>query len=204
MLRCTWLCWGETPESYFCSFFSGSCSPPVCAGWFVIVFVLCVMGMLWGISTPGHSWSSNIQHFNCSRLHLLMLYFQGNKLKETLLPSLNLLTESARIHRDTRKFLRMKVRLDENSTVNLMDFNFFFFGNESVWLCVYAGASTITRCQKQTWGRERSTKQASASNDTHRHGCEALCGWVPVCAVQGEWYVTLLLKIHKITGMYFF
>ena len=35
--------------------------------------------------------------------------FQGNKLKETLLPSLNLLTESSRVHRETRKFLRMKV-----------------------------------------------------------------------------------------------
>ncbi|XP_029290566.1 chaperone Ric-8A [Cottoperca gobio] len=34
---------------------------------------------------------------------------QGHKLKETLLPSLNLLTESARIHRETRKFLRSKV-----------------------------------------------------------------------------------------------
>ncbi|CAL8263279.1 unnamed protein product [Merluccius merluccius] len=34
---------------------------------------------------------------------------RGNKLKETLLPCLNLLTESARIHRETRKFLRSKV-----------------------------------------------------------------------------------------------
>uniref|UniRef100_A0A3B3REE1 Synembryn n=1 Tax=Paramormyrops kingsleyae TaxID=1676925 RepID=A0A3B3REE1_9TELE len=34
---------------------------------------------------------------------------RGKKVKETLLPSLNLLTESARIHRETRKFLRMKV-----------------------------------------------------------------------------------------------
>uniref|UniRef100_A0A3B4GSL8 Synembryn n=1 Tax=Pundamilia nyererei TaxID=303518 RepID=A0A3B4GSL8_9CICH len=34
---------------------------------------------------------------------------RGHKLKETLLPSLNLLTESARIHRETRKFLRSKV-----------------------------------------------------------------------------------------------
>ncbi|XP_051239177.1 synembryn-A [Dicentrarchus labrax] len=34
---------------------------------------------------------------------------RGHKLKETLLPSLNLLTESARIHRETRKFLRLKV-----------------------------------------------------------------------------------------------
>ncbi|XP_029112362.1 synembryn-A-like [Scleropages formosus] len=34
---------------------------------------------------------------------------RGNKLKETLLPSLNLLTESARVHRETRKFLRMKI-----------------------------------------------------------------------------------------------
>ncbi|XP_040894360.1 synembryn-A [Toxotes jaculatrix] len=34
---------------------------------------------------------------------------RGHKLKETLLPSLNLLTESGRIHRETRKFLRSKV-----------------------------------------------------------------------------------------------
>lgn len=34
---------------------------------------------------------------------------QGNKLKEALLPSLNLLTESARVHRETRKFLRSRV-----------------------------------------------------------------------------------------------
>uniref|UniRef100_A0A3Q3M683 Synembryn n=1 Tax=Mastacembelus armatus TaxID=205130 RepID=A0A3Q3M683_9TELE len=34
---------------------------------------------------------------------------RGHKLKDTLLPSLNLLTESARIHRETRKFLRSKV-----------------------------------------------------------------------------------------------
>ncbi|XP_062245657.1 synembryn-A [Platichthys flesus] len=32
-----------------------------------------------------------------------------HKLRETLLPSLNLLTESSRIHRETRKFLRSKV-----------------------------------------------------------------------------------------------
>ncbi|XP_047246764.1 synembryn-A isoform X2 [Girardinichthys multiradiatus] len=34
---------------------------------------------------------------------------RGHKLKETLLPALNLLTESSRIHRETRKFLRSKV-----------------------------------------------------------------------------------------------
>uniref|UniRef100_A0A665WCQ4 Synembryn n=1 Tax=Echeneis naucrates TaxID=173247 RepID=A0A665WCQ4_ECHNA len=34
---------------------------------------------------------------------------RGHKLKETLLPSLNLLTESGRIHRETRRFLRSKV-----------------------------------------------------------------------------------------------
>uniref|UniRef100_A0A3Q4BU26 Synembryn n=1 Tax=Mola mola TaxID=94237 RepID=A0A3Q4BU26_MOLML len=34
---------------------------------------------------------------------------RGQKLKETLLPSLSLLNESARIHRETRKFLRSKV-----------------------------------------------------------------------------------------------
>uniref|UniRef100_A0A672PLW1 Synembryn n=1 Tax=Sinocyclocheilus grahami TaxID=75366 RepID=A0A672PLW1_SINGR len=48
-------------------------------------------------------------NLTANHLHPLMLCFQGNKLKETLLPSLNLLTESARIHRETRKFLRMKV-----------------------------------------------------------------------------------------------
>ncbi|KAI3371789.1 hypothetical protein L3Q82_024344 [Scortum barcoo] len=36
---------------------------------------------------------------------------RGHKLKETLLPSLNLLTESARIHRETRKFLRSMVSI---------------------------------------------------------------------------------------------
>lgn len=35
---------------------------------------------------------------------------QGQRLKETLLPSLNLLIESSRIHRETRKFLRSKVK----------------------------------------------------------------------------------------------
>lgn len=35
---------------------------------------------------------------------------QGHKLKESLTPVLNLLTESARVHRQTRKFLKAKVR----------------------------------------------------------------------------------------------
>ncbi|KAM9807951.1 chaperone Ric-8A [Neosynchiropus ocellatus] len=39
----------------------------------------------------------------------VLFVLQGQKLKENLLPSLNLLTESARIHRETRKFLRSKV-----------------------------------------------------------------------------------------------
>ncbi|XP_072564700.1 chaperone Ric-8A-like [Paramormyrops kingsleyae] len=34
---------------------------------------------------------------------------RGNKLRETLLPCLNLLTESARVHRETRKFLRSRI-----------------------------------------------------------------------------------------------
>ncbi|KAM9754881.1 chaperone Ric-8A [Menidia menidia] len=46
---------------------------------------------------------SMLLHFMEKRLD------RGHKLKETLLPSLNLLTESARIHRETRKFLRSKV-----------------------------------------------------------------------------------------------
>ncbi|KAJ8343251.1 hypothetical protein SKAU_G00305800 [Synaphobranchus kaupii] len=51
---------------------------------------------------------------NMDAVSMLLLFMEkrldrGNKLKETLLPSLNLLTESARIHRETRKFLRTKV-----------------------------------------------------------------------------------------------
>ncbi|PIO40429.1 hypothetical protein AB205_0030000 [Aquarana catesbeiana] len=34
---------------------------------------------------------------------------RGHKLRETLTPVLNLLTESSRVHRETRKFLRAKV-----------------------------------------------------------------------------------------------
>uniref|UniRef100_UPI0037E70629 synembryn-A n=1 Tax=Semicossyphus pulcher TaxID=241346 RepID=UPI0037E70629 len=43
---------------------------------------------------------------------------RGHKLKEILLPSLNLLTESARIHRETRKFLRSKVLPPLRDVVN--------------------------------------------------------------------------------------
>ncbi|XP_059192068.1 synembryn-A [Centropristis striata] len=51
---------------------------------------------------------------NMDAVNMLLGYMEkrldrGHKLKETLLPSLNLLTESARIHRETRKFLRSKV-----------------------------------------------------------------------------------------------
>uniref|UniRef100_A0A3Q3EG20 Synembryn n=1 Tax=Labrus bergylta TaxID=56723 RepID=A0A3Q3EG20_9LABR len=51
---------------------------------------------------------------NMDAVSMLMAFMEkrldrGHKLKETLLPSLNLLTESARIHRETRKFLRSKV-----------------------------------------------------------------------------------------------
>ncbi|XP_031141301.1 synembryn-A isoform X2 [Sander lucioperca] len=51
---------------------------------------------------------------NMDAVNMLLEYMEkrldgGHKLKETLLPSLNLLTESARIHRETRKFLRSKV-----------------------------------------------------------------------------------------------
>uniref|UniRef100_UPI003AAB7546 chaperone Ric-8A n=1 Tax=Centroberyx gerrardi TaxID=166262 RepID=UPI003AAB7546 len=51
---------------------------------------------------------------NMDAVNMLLQFMEkrldrGNKLKETLLPSLNLLTESARIHRETRKFLRSKV-----------------------------------------------------------------------------------------------
>ncbi|KAL4005298.1 hypothetical protein ACER0C_005011 [Sarotherodon galilaeus] len=51
---------------------------------------------------------------NMDAVNMLLKFMEkrldrGHKLKETLLPSLNLLTESARIHRETRKFLRSKV-----------------------------------------------------------------------------------------------
>ncbi|XP_037624433.1 synembryn-A [Sebastes umbrosus] len=51
---------------------------------------------------------------NMDAVHMLLEFMEktldrGHKLRETLLPSLNLLTESARIHRETRKFLRSKV-----------------------------------------------------------------------------------------------
>lgn len=42
-------------------------------------------------------------------IRVCLSFHKGHKLKETLLPSLNLLTESGRIHRETRKFLRSKV-----------------------------------------------------------------------------------------------
>ncbi|XP_063052145.1 synembryn-A [Engraulis encrasicolus] len=44
---------------------------------------------------------------------------RGKKLKETLLPSLNLLTESSRIHRQTRKFLRSKILPPLRDVTNL-------------------------------------------------------------------------------------
>lgn len=43
-------------------------------------------------------------------LFVLWTLPQGHKLKESLTPVLNLLTESARVHRQTRKFLKAKVR----------------------------------------------------------------------------------------------
>lgn len=43
-------------------------------------------------------------------LLLVGLFLQGHKLKENLTPVLNLLTESARVHRQTRKFLKARVR----------------------------------------------------------------------------------------------
>ncbi|KAL0968776.1 hypothetical protein UPYG_G00271650 [Umbra pygmaea] len=51
---------------------------------------------------------------NMDAVNMLLEYMEkmldrGKRLKETMLPSLNLLTESARIHRETRKFLRTKV-----------------------------------------------------------------------------------------------
>lgn len=42
-------------------------------------------------------------------LLLLGMFLQGHKLKESLTPVLNLLTESARVHRQTRKFLKARV-----------------------------------------------------------------------------------------------
>ncbi|KAM6973155.1 chaperone Ric-8A [Aplochiton taeniatus] len=60
---------------------------------------------------------------NMDAVNMLMGFMEkrldrGNKVKETLLPSLNLLTESARIHRETRKFLRSKVLPPLRDVVN--------------------------------------------------------------------------------------
>ncbi|XP_034541815.1 synembryn-A [Notolabrus celidotus] len=60
---------------------------------------------------------------NMDAVNMLMDFMEkrldrGNKLRETLLPSLNLLTESARIHRETRKFLRSKVLPPLRDVVN--------------------------------------------------------------------------------------
>ncbi|GCB77257.1 hypothetical protein scyTo_0017579, partial [Scyliorhinus torazame] len=51
---------------------------------------------------------------NMDAVNLLLEFLEkrldrGHKLRETLTPALNLLTESARAHRETRKFLRMRV-----------------------------------------------------------------------------------------------
>ncbi|XP_068595686.1 synembryn-A [Brachionichthys hirsutus] len=51
---------------------------------------------------------------NMDAVHMLLEFMerrfdQGHKLKETFIPSLKLLTESSRFHRETRKFLRSKV-----------------------------------------------------------------------------------------------
>ncbi|KAK5867972.1 hypothetical protein PBY51_012423 [Eleginops maclovinus] len=61
-----------------------------------------------------HQGSIEYMGVNMDAVNMLLEFMesrldQGRKLKETLLPSLNLLTESARIHRETRKFLRSKV-----------------------------------------------------------------------------------------------
>ncbi|XP_043938461.1 synembryn-A-like [Protopterus annectens] len=51
---------------------------------------------------------------NMDTVEVLLIFMEkrldrGHKLKETLTPVLNLLTESSRVHRETRKFLRSKV-----------------------------------------------------------------------------------------------
>lgn len=55
-------------------------------------------------------------------LFILWTLLQGHKLKESLTPVLNLLTESARVHRQTRKFLKAKVRgASAGSRVTLLE-----------------------------------------------------------------------------------
>ncbi|XP_023660966.1 chaperone Ric-8A-like [Paramormyrops kingsleyae] len=51
---------------------------------------------------------------NMDSVNMLLQFMErrldkGTKVKETLLPCLNLLTESARVHRETRKFLRTRI-----------------------------------------------------------------------------------------------
>lgn len=60
--------------------------------------------------------SNSIEYMgvNMDAVNMLLEFMErrvdrGQKLKESLIPSLNLLSESSRIHRETRKFLRSKV-----------------------------------------------------------------------------------------------
>lgn len=96
-------------------------------GWFlmVVLFTLVLHKYLFSITTCWqwkgiqHSmYRTNVTYNRCpgnerrgSIIYLIscLHIYQGHQLKETVLPSLTLLTESSRIHRETRKFLRSKV-----------------------------------------------------------------------------------------------
>lgn len=108
-----------------------------------------------------------------------MSFGQGHKLKETLLPSLNLLTESSRVHRETRKFLRSKVRTETRQIKTTTKVLFTCVG-----ACLRVGAAPTAWCQEQTWSGQCSEEQTGSPDDTHWHRCEELRRWVSVCSLQ--------------------
>ncbi|KAE8283703.1 Synembryn-A Protein Ric-8A [Larimichthys crocea] len=62
------------------------------------------------VDQASHKWEG----FNMDCVHTLLLFMdrrlnRGQKLKEKLTPVLNLLTESSRVHRETRHYLRQKI-----------------------------------------------------------------------------------------------
>lgn len=92
---------------------------------------------------------SNNPHFSCfptTDKFACLSVSKGHKLKETLLPSLNLLTESARIHRETRKFLRSKVSYSDITEIISEHFSYCDSSYMFRCLCVgfVLGAATTT------------------------------------------------------------
>lgn len=117
--------------------------------------------------------------------------FQSQKLKEKLTPVLNLLTESSRVHRETRHYLRQKVashvshicRVFIHSRLGLRWVSGHFFS-----LCVVADSASAQRGGRPARAGRLAQRPAGPPDDSCWHGCEGLCCWAAVCALQGERY----------------